>query len=88
MVIWRQTAYRNPVRLWTGYMNANTFRTKLTRNIQSRVARQLGLSRSHLCLVANGLRQSRQVEIALAKEYARIEREVQRFARKTERRAA
>lgn len=75
-------------RLWSGYMNANTYRTKLSRNILSRVAKQLGLSRSHLCLVANGHRRSRRVEAALVKEYARIEREIQRYARKTERRAA
>jgi hypothetical protein len=52
------------------------------------VARKLGLSRSHLCLVANGHRRSRRVEAALNREYARIEREIQRYARKTERRAA
>jgi hypothetical protein len=69
-------------------MNANTFRTKLTRNIQSRVARQLSLSRSHLSLVVNGYRHSRRVEEALAKEYARIEREVRRFERKNAERAA
>jgi hypothetical protein len=69
-------------------MNANTYRTKLTRNILSRVARKLGLSRSHLCLVSNGHRRSRRVEAALAREYELIERRVRRFASKTERRAA
>jgi hypothetical protein len=68
-------------------MNASTLRTKLTRNIQSRVARQLQLSRSHLCMVANGHRTSRRVEIALAKEYARVEHQVQRFVERTERAA-
>jgi hypothetical protein len=68
----------------TGYMNASTYRTKLTRDIQSRVARQLGLSRSHVCLVANGKRRSRSVERALEKEYARVDRDVQRFERKAQ----
>lgn len=69
-------------------MNSNTFRTKLTRSIQARVAVRLGLSRSHVCLVANGHRKSARVERALAAEYARVEREVNRFERKTADRAA
>jgi predicted XRE-type DNA-binding protein len=60
----------------------------LTRNIQSRVARVLHLSRSHVCLVANGHRKSARVEKALAKEYARIERVVQRFERHSDEVAA
>jgi predicted XRE-type DNA-binding protein len=68
-------------------MDINTFRTKLTRDIQSRVARQLGLSRSHVCEVANGHRRSRRVQLALEKEYARVDREVRGFERKTERAA-
>lgn len=66
-------------------MNASTFRTKLTRDIQSRVAKDLGLSRSHVSLVANGKRQSSKVTKALAQEYARIEIEVARVERKGER---
>jgi len=69
-------------------MNASTFRTKLTRSIQNRVAMRLGLSRSHVCLVANGHRKSARVERALAVEYAWVEREVQRFDRKNAGRAA
>lgn len=72
----------------TGYMNASTYRTKLTRSIQSRVARQLGLSRSHVCMVATGKRRSRSVEEALKREYARVEREVSRFERRGQRAAA
>jgi hypothetical protein len=38
-------------------------------------------------MVANGLRKSRRVEAALAKEYVRIEREVQLFEHRTARAA-
>ena len=60
-------------------MNPAVYRTKLCRNLQSRVARQMGLSRSHVCMVANGRRRSRRVEVALEREYARVEREVAKF---------
>jgi len=69
-------------------MNAHTFRTKLTRNIQSRVAKRLGLTRGHISLVAAGLRKSARVEKALAAEYARVDRQVARFERNTLERAA
>jgi hypothetical protein len=39
-------------------------------------------------MVVNGHRQSRRVEEAMAKAYEIVERKVQRFARKSERRAA
>lgn len=69
-------------------MNLSTYRTKLTRHIQSRVAGQLGLSRSYISMVVNGHRTSARVERALEKEYARIERQVQRFERRLLRVAA
>ena len=66
-------------------MNADTYRTKLTRHIQSRIARELQVGRAHVCLVAKGLRTSARVEAALAKEYARVDREVVRYQRQLER---
>jgi predicted XRE-type DNA-binding protein len=69
-------------------MDASTYRTKLTRHIQSRVARQLDVSRSYVCMVVNGHRSSARILTALAKEYARVEREVNRFQRKREELAA
>jgi hypothetical protein len=60
----------------TGCGNSSTLRMRLTRNIQSRVARQLGLSRSHVCLVASGKRRSRAVEAALEVEYAAVEDQI------------
>jgi len=65
-------------------MNAPAYRTQLSQRIQSRIARQLGLSRSYVCLVVNGKRTSRLVEAALEKEYRRIDRLVRRYQVRTE----
>jgi predicted XRE-type DNA-binding protein len=54
--------------------DANAQRKLLT-NIQSRVARQLGVSRSHVSMVANGHRCSSRVEAALKEEYKRVSEE-------------
>jgi hypothetical protein len=40
----------------------------------SRIARELGVSRSHVCLVANGHRTSARVKAALEIERARVQR--------------
>lgn len=48
-------------------------KAKLSRNVQSRVARELGVSRSHVCMVANGHRTSARVTKALEREFRRIE---------------
>lgn len=61
---------------------AQLYRTRMIRSIQSRIAKQLGVSRCHVSLVANGRRVSKKVTAALAEEYARIERKVQRFERR------
>jgi predicted XRE-type DNA-binding protein len=46
--------------------------------LQSRVAKRLGINRSVVCRVMNGTATSARVLHALEKEYARIEREVER----------
>ena len=70
------------------YLNPSIYRTKLTRSALSRVAKGLGLSKTHVCAVANGHRTSARVEEAILQEYVRIEREVRRYERTLAKRAA
>lgn len=57
-----------------GITNPVLVRHSLYRGIYSRVARELGIDRSYVSRVANGLRRSKKVEAALLREIKRIER--------------
>ena len=59
-------------------INSPLARHSLYRGVYSRVARRLNLDRSFVSRVANGKRRSAQVEAALRKEIARIERLLKR----------
>jgi hypothetical protein len=54
-------------------LDLNTVRMRLTRSIQARVARALGVSRCHVSMVVNGHRTSAKVSNALKREYAAVE---------------
>jgi hypothetical protein len=69
-------------------MSTNTYRTRLTRDLRSRVARQLGRSRSQVLEAAKGHSTSACVERDLANEYTGIGSEAQRFKREAEEVAA
>jgi hypothetical protein len=64
-------------------MNSAIYRTKLSTGLFSRIARDLNLSRHHVCEVANGRRRSPRVEAALKAEFSRIEKLVLKFERGT-----
>ena len=55
-------------------------RLELLGGIYSRIAAKTGKSRGHIRRVARGERKSAQIQAAIAKEMARIERKVQRAA--------
>ena len=52
-----------------------SLKCELYRGLHTRIARRLGLSRSFVWRVANGVRSSPQVQAAIAKELARIQRQ-------------
>lgn len=56
-------------------ITARARRSRLYRGVQVAVAKSLGRSRAHVCLVARGLRTSRAVLEALAAAVERFERE-------------
>jgi transcriptional regulator with XRE-family HTH domain len=55
-------------------INSALLRHNLYRGIYSRVAQQLGVDRSYVSRVANGTRRSTEIEAALLKEIARIDK--------------
>jgi len=63
-------------------VNTFIYRNQLERGIYSRTARLLKVSVGHVCEVAKGNRRSQRVEDALAAEFARIDRLVERRARR------
>jgi transcriptional regulator with XRE-family HTH domain len=50
-------------------------RARIYRNIQVQVARELGVSRSHVSHICSGRRRSRRVEAALAAAVKKIQRQ-------------
>ena len=60
-----------------------SLRYELYRGLHSRVAKRLGVSRSYVWRVANGERTSAEVEAALEKELARVQKQSEKaLARK------
>ncbi len=55
-------------------------RPRLYKGIYSRIARKLGVSRSHVRQVGEGKKRSRRIELALTAECRRIERQIEKFA--------
>ncbi len=69
---------RHNMRATNGITHAQRIRLRRAgayRGLFSRVAKELGLERSHVRRVAFGERQSKKVEAALRAEIARIEKE-------------
>jgi hypothetical protein len=71
------------------YMKApEILRLELLSGIYTRIARKTGNSRGHVRRVALGERKSARIQVALSKEFERIDRKVRMLEQKTLRVAA